>query len=147
MIEFTVLGDPQGKARPRVSTKNGKARAYTPKKTADYEKLIRTSYALEAGERKPYSADVPLCLHLFVECPIPKSTPKKKREQMLSGAIRPTKKPDADNVAKVVMDALNGVAYEDDKQIVFLTVQKRYADQPSVMVVIQELKHEGSNEL
>jgi Holliday junction resolvase RusA-like endonuclease len=65
---------------------------------------------------------------------IPKSTSNKKREKMLSGEIRPTKKPDTDNLAKIILDSLNKMAYDDDSQIVTLTVQKFYSDEPRVEV-------------
>lgn len=73
--------------------------------------------------------------------PTPCSVSGKKRRQMFAGALSPTKKPDADNIAKIVCDALNGVAYTDDKQICCLTVIKRYEDgthQPGVYVTIRD---------
>lgn len=72
--------------------------------------------------------------------PIPKSDSKKKRELKLSGKIRPTMKPDNDNIAKSVLDALNGVAYLDDKQIVELAVDKKYGEEPYVYVKLIELE-------
>ena len=67
---------------------------------------------------------------------IPKRIPKRDREQMLEGKIRPTVKPDCDNIAKVVCDALNGLAYHDDNQVTNLTVAKRYTERPRVVVRI-----------
>lgn len=71
-----------------------------------------------------------------VSMPIPKSTPKKKKAMMLDGKIQPTKKPDLDNIAKIISDALNGIAYNDDKQIVHLKVTKKYNKTPHVKVNI-----------
>ena len=68
-----------------------------------------------------------------------KSTSKKKRQQMLAGLIRPTKKPDLDNVIKSILDALNKVAYHDDTQIVSLSVEKFYSDSPRVEVAISSI--------
>ena len=73
---------------------------------------------------------------------IPKSTGKKKRAQMLSGEVLPAKKPDADNIAKIIADSLNKAAYHDDKQIVSLYVRKRYSDSPRVEVELIEVKKE-----
>jgi Holliday junction resolvase RusA-like endonuclease len=71
--------------------------------------------------------------------PIPKSTSKKNRALMLEDKLLPTKKPDSDNIAKVICDALNGVAYGDDTQIVKLVVNKRYtAEEPKVIVYIDK---------
>ncbi len=65
---------------------------------------------------------------------IPKSASKKLRADMLSGAVNPTKKPDWDNIGKIVSDALNGVAYEDDKSIISAAVYKRYSDNPRMEI-------------
>lgn len=70
---------------------------------------------------------------------IPKSTSKSKRQQMLSGILLPTKKPDIDNIAKCILDALNGVAFHDDTQVVKLCMEKFYAEKPRVEVEIQEI--------
>ena len=69
---------------------------------------------------------------------IPKSISKAKKAEMLLNSIRPTKKPDCDNIAKAVLDSLNGIAYKDDKQVVFLTVEKFYGDTPKVCLILQE---------
>jgi Holliday junction resolvase RusA-like endonuclease len=71
---------------------------------------------------------------------IPKSTSKKKHKLMLENIIRPTKKPDADNIAKIVCDALNGIAFLDDKQIVDARITKWYSDTPRIEIIIQEIE-------
>ena len=71
---------------------------------------------------------------------IPKSTSKKKKQQMLNCEIFPTVKPDTDNIAKSILDSLNGIAYLDDKQIVKLEVEKYYSQAPSTVVMIEEIK-------
>jgi Holliday junction resolvase RusA-like endonuclease len=58
---------------------------------------------------------------------------------MLDNKIYPTIKPDTDNIAKSILDSLNGIAYKDDKQVVKLTVEKRYDEIPSVSVWISEV--------
>lgn len=69
--------------------------------------------------------------------PVPKSVSKVKREKMLSGSIKPGVKPDLDNVAKSILDALNGIAYYDDNQITDLKIAKRYSEKPRVDVILK----------
>lgn len=119
-ITFTVPGKPQGKGRPRF-TRSGSP--YTPKKTTEYEGLIRRMYLMQGG--KKFSGAVKLSVLILY--PIPKSTTKKERMLMIEGSILPMKTPDGDNVEKAVADALNKVAYDDDSQIIEAKWQKIYA--------------------
>lgn len=130
-ISFYVPGPPVGKARPRVT----RTHTYTPQGTKDYEALVRRSFV--APGYVPYDGAVILDLH--IECPIPKSTSKKNRKLMLDGSIRPIKKPDIDNIIKIIGDALNGVAYVDDKQIVAVRSEKYYSETPGVLVEIMSI--------
>lgn len=133
MIEyFEIMGEPVGKGRPKFSSRGGFARAYTPKKTIDYEKKVKESYTGEKFEGA-------LRVEITAFFPVPKSTSKKNRAKMLSDEIKCTKKPDIDNIAKIILDALNGVAYEDDKQVISLEVNKMYGEVPKVAVSLQEL--------
>ena len=102
-----------------------------------YENLIKTCY-YQTGVN-PFGADEELRATIIAYYPIAKSTSKKKRQQMLAGLIRPTKKPDLDNVIKSILDALNKVAYHDDTQIVSLSVEKFYSDSPRVEVAISSI--------
>ena len=137
-VKFEVLGVPVGKSRPKFSTVNGHAVAYTPTKTANYETLVKLAYQQQCGG-KVYDKDIQLRAEIMAYFPIPKSDSKVKREGKLSGKIRPTKKPDSDNIAKCVLDALNGIAYHDDSQICELLVRKYYSDQPRAEVTIHEI--------
>lgn len=125
-LHIRINGEPRGKQRPRF-TKQG--RTYTPKETREYEAQIRES-ALKAaailGYAKP-PADCPVQVHITSHCAIPKSWSRKKREAAQQGKIRPTVKPDADNIGKIICDALNEIAYHDDKQVADMSVSKRYA--------------------
>lgn len=117
-ICFTVPGEPRGKARPRVTRfKNGRSHSYTPKPTKDYEELVKIQYRQAAADKR-FADDTPLRMLVLAYFSIPKSTPKKKRQAILDKLIWPIKKPDYDNIAKIVSDALNGIAYRDDSQIV-----------------------------
>lgn len=133
MFTFTIFAEPTGKARPRVTTHG----TYTPKKTKDYEKLVQWEYRKQGG--RDYG-ERQLQVEITANFQIPKSKPKNKRVEMLAGQVRPTKKPDCDNIAKAILDALNGIAYHDDSQIVTLAVEKWYLpDEPCVIVTIKEV--------
>lgn len=138
MIQFTVIGEPTGKGRPKFSTVNGLAMAYTPAKTVNYETLVKLSYQQQCND-KPYDKDIPLRAEITAYFPMPKSTSMKRKKMMLDGQIRHTKKCDADNLAKAVLDALNGIAYYDDSQVCELSVSKLYSDNPRVIVSISEI--------
>lgn len=133
MVKFTVPGAPKGKGRPRFSSRNGKVRTYTPDTTASYEDLVRMEYGSQCSGIS--FGDGPVAVTILAKFPIPKSVTKQRRAAMLRHE-RPAKKPDADNIAKIVCDALNGIAYDDDAQVVSLKVEKMYAAEPMVCVVI-----------
>ena len=144
MVKFTVYGEPKAKGRPRVSVRKSAdgektfARAYTPKQTVIYENLVKTTYQQIVGEVK---LEGEISAEIVGVFPIPKSVSKKKRQMMINGEILHTKKIDCDNLAKIILDSLNGVAYDDDKQVVRLYVEKIYGEQPRVEVTLQEVRH------
>lgn len=137
VIRITVPGQPQGKGRARVCLRGGYARAYTPDSTAAYENLIKLAY----GNRGMSVVPVELAVTAYYK--IPKSFSKKKRTEALSGAVRPQTKPDIDNVVKVVCDALNKVAYNDDTQVVKIVAEKYYGETPGLIIEIKEAGHGG----
>lgn len=126
MSMFTVYGEPQGKERARTVRSGGKVHSFTPQKTADYEELVRRAW-LATGETG-YFNKTPIAVKILAYFQIPKSVSKKKREEMLDDFERPTKRPDADNIAKIICDGLNGKAYGDDAQVVDLEVTKYWTD-------------------
>lgn len=134
MITFTIPGDPVGKARPRVTIAGGRAHAYTPAKTADYEELVAV-YASAAMKKAPL-LEQPVRLHLGIYCKVPGTWSRKRRAEALAGIERPAKKPDIDNIVKSVADGMNGVVWVDDSQIVELTCSKHYALEPYVSVSV-----------
>lgn len=120
--ECVVDGIPVGKARPRFSRSSNRVSVYTPKKTVDFErKLVRAWLALRGN-----FMDAPVQVKIVASFPIPRSWTKMDKERAKSGLIAKTSKPDLDNVAKAVLDALNGVAFRDDRQVIRLIVEKRY---------------------
>ena len=131
---FIIPGPPKGKARPRVVNNH----AYTPEATIQYERLVQACWEKAAGD---WIADpeTPLALYISMFYPIPKSHTKKQQEMERRNWVLPTKKPDIDNVLKIIMDGLNGVAYHDDKQVVEVTMRKRFSTDPRVEVELREV--------
>lgn len=123
-MRFIVYGKPVGKQRPRF---NSRTRIiYTPGKTKGYENAISNAcyeHMLKQGLKITKS---PCIVRIEVMVSVPKSYSKKRREYCICGTEKPNKKPDIDNIAKTIMDGLNGVAYEDDKQVVRLEIEKHY---------------------
>lgn len=138
-VTFTVPGAPKGKARARtVRGRGGNTFSYTPEGTVLYENLIKTCYRQDVGA-VIFNDGQPLSVTIRAYFPLLKSVSKKKKQEMLDGSILPTKKPDIDNIAKCVLDALNKLAYRDDTQVVELHMEKHYAEVPRVEVSIQEI--------
>lgn len=132
-MEFVIVGAPVGKRRPRFSTVHGYAQAVKDKADVIYENLVRLTF--QAHKPTDYDLfDKPVKMRIEAYFPIPASFSKKKADEATEGKILPQKKPDADNIAKIICDALNDVAYKDDTQIIELTVIKQYAKEPSVRV-------------
>lgn len=133
-INFIIQGKVQAKQRPRF---NGKL-AYTPRETVAYENWVKTCYLEKYKGQRPL--EKPLKVKIIAYYDIPKSTSKKKQQQMLNNEIFPIVKPDTDNIAKSILDSLNKIAYLDDKQVVKLEVEKYYSQAPSTVVMIEEIK-------
>lgn len=146
---FVVDGKPQGKARARTfyNPKLGRVQSMTPENTVLYENLVKQSFTQQADKDARWFNKEPLAMYITAYYPIPASTSKKNRQLMCTGVLMPTKKPDIDNIAKVICDALNGVAYGDDTQIIKLSMVKTYTEeQPRVQVLIEEIKGGADNE-
>lgn len=133
-VKFTVLGEPRGKQRPRM-TRNG--HTYTSAETVQYENLVRMEYRRQCGDYR-FPDDAALDMRIMAYYAIPKSVSKKKRQEMLAHRIRPLKKVDCDNAVKIVADSLNNIAYRDDVQIVDCQIRKFYSPEPRIVVTIQE---------
>lgn len=131
---FEVTGEIVGKARPRMNTYTGKA--YTPTKTKNYEYLVKQSFLLKYPNAEVLEGRASVSILALFQ--VPKSTSKKNSEKMLNKQISPTKKPDIDNIAKIVLDALNKLAYKDDTQVVELNIAKAYADRERLIIKIEE---------
>ena len=130
---INIPGKPRGKGRPRFSRVSG--HTYTDSQTAVYENLVKTIWLSAIGKK----LDGELAVHIDAYYAIPSSKPKKMQEAMRSEIIRPTVKPDIDNVIKAVLDGLNGVAFNDDTQVVELVAGKWYSTEPHVIVCVSPL--------
>ena len=133
---FIIHGEPVGKARARVVRRQGAVRAYTPEKTANFETLIQVEYRQSYGALPPIEGPLRVAVAAFFR------TPKAYKRPALDGmddteAVRCTRRPDADNVSKLCLDALNGLAWKDDAQVSDLVVRKRYSLRPRVEIRIE----------
>ena len=132
---IVVEGKIKGKQRPRFNTKTG--RAFTPNDTINYENWIRQCYKEQCGEM--LEGSIKAEIHVYYK--IPKSYTKKRVELIRQGKERPCKTPDADNIAKVVLDSLNKIAFNDDAQVVELSVIKRWTeDEERIEFSLEEVK-------
>lgn len=132
--EFEVPGKIIGKGRPRLNSYTGTV--YTPTRTKDYETLVEQYFLLKYPRFKPFEGRVQVEISANFE--IPKSVKKADKELMLENKVNPTKKPDIDNIVKIVLDAMNGIAFKDDIQITKLQVEKLYSTSESINVKISE---------
>jgi Holliday junction resolvase RusA-like endonuclease len=118
---FEVVTVPVAKARARVAIRGGRAHAYTPRKTENAEWRIRTAFLERFPGHQPFAGPVELEAVAWLD--LPSSMAKKRR-----ATARPVTRPDVDNYLKTVLDALNGVAFVDDSQVVRVTCAKRYTE-------------------
>lgn len=135
IVEFRIKGQPQGKARPRFNGNH----TYTPKATKDYEHLVRTSYIAQCGNKMNDFNRI--AIKAYFE--IPKSATKKERAEIMAGK-KVNKKPDIDNIIKIILDSLNGLAYADDKQITKIEAIKSYTlGESEVWVTLEREENVG----
>ena len=129
--EFEVEGKIVGKERPRVNMNSGSV--YTPTRTKDYESLIQQAFFIKYRRQLCNTNRVFVSIIAYFK--IPNSTKKSDKELMIKGLISPTKKPDADNIAKVVLDSLNKLVIRDDNQVSKILVEKKYTDDVEKIVI------------
>jgi Holliday junction resolvase RusA-like endonuclease len=137
MYRLIVYGEPVGQGRPRFARHGRFIQTYDPAKSKSYKEYVK----LCASQNKPETPlEGPVSIHLDIYRPIPKSTSKKDRAQIAAGNLRPAKKPDIDNVYKAVTDALSGIWYHDDLQIVEMAAKKYYSEQPRVEISMETIE-------
>ncbi len=144
-ICFEIFGEPTGKGRPRFSRVGNYVKTHTDSKTENYESKVQYAYQMASSVFFNVGEQIKAKITAYYQIPkgqyvFHKKTNttdlKKDGELMLKGDIRPTKKPDCDNIAKIILDALNGLAYHDDSQVVSLQVDKFYSETPRVVVLL-----------
>jgi Holliday junction resolvase RusA-like endonuclease len=136
MVTFRVDADPVGKQRARYVKRGNFVSTYTPEKTRTYETLIKDAAIVAMGSSEPL--DTPVTVAIYIRVGIPASFSKQKRKDALEGILKPTKKPDIDNIAKCFLDGMNDIVYLDDKQVVNLHITKVYAETPAVEIMVKE---------
>jgi Holliday junction resolvase RusA-like endonuclease len=132
-ITLTIPGEPKSKQRPRWH----KGGTYTPKETVGYETYIKELFVIKYPDFKPL--ETALRLQLAAYLTIPKSQSQKKKTLMESNDIRPTKKPDLDNIVKILLDALEKIAFKNDNQFVIIDAFKFYSKRPRLEIEITEV--------
>ena len=136
MITYMVYGEAVGKGRPRFARRGNHISTYTPEKTKTYEDEIRMMAKAAMGSSEPL--ETPVSVYIYISVGVPASFSKQKRKDALANIEKPMKKPDIDNSAKCHLDAMNGIVYLDDKQVVNLHVTKVFAETPCVQVMVKE---------
>lgn len=130
-----VEGKIKGKQRPRFNSRTGSA--YTPKETISYENWVRYCYREQDGKHLTGA----IRANITAYYKIPKSYTKKRVQAIREGQEYPQKKPDSDNIAKIILDSLNKIAFDDDSQVIELTVLKRYTEENErVEFLLEEIK-------
>lgn len=137
VLHLIIPGEPCAQGRPRFSTVNGHAKAYDPEKSRNYKSFVKYIATGEAKKQGWRYTELPLHIDVKAYLPIATSKSKKFKAAALAGDERPTKKPDIDNLFKTVTDAMSGILYKDDKQIVSATISKWYSDEPRLEVHIE----------
>lgn len=141
-IFFTVPGVVAPKGRPKFARRGNFTVTYTPEKTASYENLVKVK-AQEAMQGHEMHTG-PVSVEIVMALPVPKSWSKKNTAAALQGGIAPTKKPDTDNCIKAIFDAMNGIVFKDDSQVVVITARKFYAMSPNTLVQIKSTEQEAA---
>ena len=136
-VVFTVEGPPQGKGRPRFRRAGNFVTTYTDQKTKTYEATIKAWAQRAMGSARPLEG--PVAVDLYIRVGVPASTSKKRTEAFLQNEELPTKKPDIDNIIKAYLDAMNGIVYKDDTQVIRLSAKKGYSLVAGVDVCVVQI--------
>ena len=139
LFRLFVSGEPKAQQRPRFSTKSGFVKAYDPEDSRNAKATIGMMARAEMGDEPPMEGD--LLLQLTVRRNPPASWSNKRRKAALGTGVR--QKPDLDNHIKLVLDALNGVVFKDDKEITAIVARKVWTDRtPGMSIIVTELEAE-----
>jgi Holliday junction resolvase RusA-like endonuclease len=136
-IKFTVFGDPVAQGRPRFARRGNFVTTYDPKESRQFKDTV---YSVALQHRPPQPMDCALELHVVCYRQIPSGFSKKKAEMAELGFVTPTTKPDVDNYAKGVKDALRGVIWTDDSRVVRLVAEKKYSRMPRTEITVRPVQ-------
>lgn len=137
-LKFTVPGPPIGQGRPRFTTIGGHVKAYDPAPSREHKETVR-SLVIQAMEKKCFDilpASMPVSVSIKSFRPVPQSKPTWFKRAAALNAVAPLTKPDADNLIKGLLDAMNGIVYADDKQIIDLHYSSAFTDKPRTEVTV-----------
>jgi len=136
MIDMFLEVTPTAKARPRL----GKGGAvYTPEKTKMAERELRILLICELNRSKQKITDKPVCVKLRFNYIFPRKLSAHDRLLADLDMLYKVTRPDIDNLAKLVCDAMNGLIYYDDNQIVKLVAEKVYSQREGIELKVLEL--------
>jgi Holliday junction resolvase RusA-like endonuclease len=135
-IMFTIYGEPVPKGRPRFSTRGKFPVAYTPEKTKNYESEVGMMAKAAMGSSNPLEGA--LEAFIYVSFPVPASYSKKRTEACLIDSEKHTKKPDLDNICKILFDGMNGIVFKDDSQITSIHATKVYGKVAKVELIVRQ---------
>ncbi len=139
--KFTIPGTAVPQGRPIFTARGERRWAVDPPRSREYKAKVRAC-ALRACKPKVITGAVRLLVQEYR--PIPRSWSRQKQEAAREGRIYPTTRPDFDNIIKAITDALNGVLWEDDRQVIDGRIQQFYSDEPRVVVEVEEIVgHDG----
>ena len=140
-MKIIIYGEPVAQGRPRFTMRNGYPQAIDPANSREYKEKVKL-YAIHAMKQESYTTpEGAILVDIVFHMSIPQSWPKKKRTEAAQGLIRPTSKPDIDNLFKCLTDALKGLAWKDDSQITDVHMKERYTDtMPRTEITITEVK-------
>jgi len=133
-IQFEIPGDVQAQQRPRFSRMGKGVKAIDPDESRNYKSFVRL-IAAEYAPETIITDDIKLTIDVYRK--IPKSFSKKKHQMAIDGVVRPTTKPDIDNLAKGIKDGLSKVLWHDDSQVIELVARKWYSDSPKAVVTVE----------
>lgn len=140
IYRYVIPGPAVPQGRPRITTANGYPRVYDPQKSSEYKKYVRACVVQQGRPEKLLTGALRVDTVEYRR--IAASLRKAQRVEAARGTIRPITKPDMDNVEKAVWDALTGLVWKDDAQVVDGRRAKFYSDVPRVEIEIEELEEE-----
>jgi len=141
-MKIVIMGEPVAQGRPRFSTASGFVRAYDPAKSKDYKQYVRLAASQQMEGNSPMEGA--LSLSIVVYRGLPASWSKIRTGEALRGALRPTTRPDLDNYVKGIKDALKGVVWADDSQVVSYREPfgKWYSTKPRIVIEVRPVEGE-----